>query len=406
MDKQLMKNKLAAAIIVALGATSASALAADTRINGFASINAGVMMDEDTSLFGYSDTISFKPESLFALQIASDLGDGLSATAQIMSRGKNDYAAEFEWAYVSYEISDSTQINAGKLRIPFYRYSDFLDVGYAYTWARPPQTVYNLAFSTFDGLSIVNNHTIGDWDSTVQAVYGSYDGSVDLVSDYDPASLENIFGVNWTLSYDWFTARAVYMFADTSISFENEPFVDVDDGTDTGTLVKTQALNKAFDDFGALLPEAKDNLEVKDDFGSFFGIGFSVDYNNILIDAEFTKVEVEDSIVTTQEQHYVSVGYRFDSVTVYAITEHGEKTNDDSYVSELPSLYQAGYAGLLATQNEETDGLTVGLRYNFHPSAALKVDYTTYDTLAFDSDIGTFESVESSALTVGVSLVF
>jgi len=77
---------------------------------------------------------------------------------------------------LSYEINDSTQINAGKLRIPFYRYSDFLDVGYAYPWARPPQTVYNLVFSTFDGLSIVNNHTIGDWDSTVQAVYGSYDG--------------------------------------------------------------------------------------------------------------------------------------------------------------------------------------------------------------------------------------
>jgi len=80
-----MKNTLAAAIVLALGATSSLAQAADTRINGFASINAGVMMDEDTSLFGYSDTISFKPESLFALQIASELGDGLSATAQIMS---------------------------------------------------------------------------------------------------------------------------------------------------------------------------------------------------------------------------------------------------------------------------------------------------------------------------------
>jgi hypothetical protein len=405
-----MKNTLAAAIVLALGATSSLAQAADTRINGFASINAGVMMDEDTSLFGYSDTISFKPESLFALQIASDLGDGLSATAQIMSRGENDYAAQFEWAYLSYEISDSTQINAGKLRIPFYRYSDFLDVGYAYTWARPPQTVYNLVFSTFDGLSIVNNHTIGDWDSTVQAVYGSYDGSVDLLSDYDPATLTDIMGVNWTLSYDWFTARAVYMFADTTISFENEPYVAVDDGTGTDTFVDRQVLNYSIAAVSAsgLYQEVADQLIVEDDFGSFFGLGFSVDYNNILIDAEFTKVEVEDSIVTTQEQYYVSVGYRFDSVTVYAITEHGEKTNDESYISKLPAIpaIQVGFAQLLATQNEEIDGLTLGLRYNFHPSAALKVDYTTHDTFSYNSDIGTFESVESSALTVGVSLVF
>ena len=395
-----MKKILATAILLALGATSAFA---DTRINGFASINAGVMMDEDTSLFGYSDQISFKPESLFALQLSSDLGDGLSATAQIMARGKDDYQTEFEWAYLSYEISDSTQINAGKLRIPFYRYSDFLDVGYAYTWARPPQTVYNLVFSTFDGLSIVNNHTIGDWDSTVQAVYGSYDGSVDLVSDYDPASLENIFGVNWTLTYDWFTARAVYMFADTSISFENETTVGVDDGT--GTLVDTQLLNTSIDAVGGFFPEVADQLIVEDDFGSFFGLGFSVDYNNILVDAEFTKVEVEESIVSTQEQYYVSVGYRFDSVTVYAITEHSEAENDDSYVSKLPAIpaIQQGFTQLLQSQNEEIDGLTLGLRYNFHPAAALKVDYTTYDTLVPSVSS---ESVESSALSVGVNLVF
>uniref|UniRef100_UPI0030F635F2 porin n=1 Tax=uncultured Psychrosphaera sp. TaxID=1403522 RepID=UPI0030F635F2 len=312
-----MKKTLAAAIIVALGAASTSALA-ETRINGFASIVAGVMTDKDTSLFGYSDNLSFKPESLFALQVSSDLGEGLSATAQIMSRGENDYSTEFEWAYLSYEISDSTQINAGKLRIPFYRYSDFLDVGYAYNWARPPQTVYNLVFSTFDGVSIVNNHTLGDWDSSIQAIYGSYDGSVNLLSNEDPAELNNMMGVNWTVSYDWLTARAVYMVAETSISFDNNPDPD-------------QILNKGISLVGAVFPEAADSLVVSEDNGSFFGLGLSVDYNNFLVDAEFTTVEVEDSIVATQEQYYVSVGYRFDTYTVYAITEHREDKNDDNY---------------------------------------------------------------------------
>jgi len=204
--------------------------------------------------------------------------------------------------------------------------------------------------------------------------------------------------------------RPVYMFTDTSISFENEPYVSVDDGTGTDTFVDRQVLNYSIAAVSAsgVFQEVADQLIVEDDFGSFFGLGFSVDYNNILIDAEFTKVEVEESIVATQEQYYVSVGYRFDSVTVYAITEHGEKTNDESYISKLPAIpaIQVGFAQLLATQNEEIDGLTLGLRYNFHPSAALKVDYTTHDTLAYNSDIGTFESVESSALTVGVSLVF
>ncbi|GHB77632.1 hypothetical protein GCM10008107_29020 [Psychrosphaera saromensis] len=396
MDKQLMKNTLAAAIVLALGATSASAIAADTRINGFASVVAGVTTDEDASMFGYNDNISFKPESLFALQISSDLGDGLSATAQIMSRGSNDYAAEFEWAYLSYDINDSTQINAGKLRIPFYRYSDFLDVGYAYAWARPPQAVYSLVFSTFDGLSLVNNHTIGDWDSTIQGFYGSYDGSVDLVSDEDPATLNNMMGINWTVTYDWFTARAIYAQAETSISFENNEDPE-------------RLLNNGIALVGSIYPQVASDLNVDEDIGSFIGLGFAVDYNNLLVEAEFTTVDVEDSIVAKQEQYYVSVGYRFDDFTVYAITEHGEDTNegDYDYSSDLPeslaitadyTVYpRTAYQTLISSQEETIDTFTVGTRYNFHPSAALKFDITS--TKINDADA-------INVLSVGVDLVF
>lgn len=392
-----MKNTIAAAIVLALGVTSASALAADTRINGFASVVAGVTTDKDSSLFGYNDNISFKPESLFALQISSDLGDGLSATAQIMSRGSSDYAADFEWAYLSYDINDSTQINAGKLRIPFYRYSDFLDVGYAYAWARPPQAVYSLVFSTFDGVSLVNNHTIGDWDSSIQGFYGSYDGSVDLVSDEDPATLNNMMGINWTVTYDWFSARAVYAQAETTISFENNEDPE-------------KLLNNGIALVGNIFPQVASDLNVDEDIGSFIGLGFAVDYNNLLVEAEFTTVDVENSIVAKQEQYYVSVGYRFDDFTVYAITEHGEDTNDGDtdYSSALPvsldlggdigTVYpQATYQTLIASQEETIDTVTIGTRYNFHPSAALKFDITS--TKVNDEDA-------VNVLSVGVDLVF
>ena len=398
-----MRSKLATAVIVALGVISASTLAAETRINGFASFVAGSVIEEDEKLFGYDDTISFKPESLFALQIASDLGDGLSATAQIMSRGSNDYAAEFEWAYLSYEFNDSTQINAGKLRIPFYRYSDFLDVGYAYPWIRPSQTVYSLVFTTFNGLSLVNNHTIGDWESSIQGFYGNYDGSVDLLSDEDPATLNNMVGINWTLSNDWFNARAVYAQAETSISFEN----DID---------PNQTLSTGISLISAVSTNAASSLTVEDDIGSFFGLGISVDYNSFLLDAEFTTVEVEDSIVATQEQYYVSIGYRLGDFTLYAMAEHAEDENDDNYSSDLPVSFpvsatqteypQATYQALLASQYEKIDGYTLGMRYNFHPSASLKVDYTNFDQTSFDLETSSLATAKRGLLTVGVNLVF
>ena len=135
----MKKLSVAVAICCALATSNASA---EVRINGFASIVGGKSLDSDQTLYGYDDDISFKNESVFALQLTADLQEKLSATAQIVARGENDFDADFEWAYLTYEISDELQISAGKMRAPFYRYSDFLDVGYTYRWVRPPQSVY------------------------------------------------------------------------------------------------------------------------------------------------------------------------------------------------------------------------------------------------------------------------
>jgi hypothetical protein len=89
------------------------------------------------------------------------------------------------------------------MRVPFYRYSDFLDVGYAYRWIRPPKSVYNLAFSTYEGVSFVYNSQLGSWDSTLQLIGGAYSGDVATFTDNDPAKLNAITGINWTLAYDW-----------------------------------------------------------------------------------------------------------------------------------------------------------------------------------------------------------
>lgn len=320
-----MKKTLATAIILATSFSST----ADVRFNGFASIVGGTTMDKNESVFGYNDSISFKPESLFALQASADLGDGLSATAQLMARGENDFRADFEWAYLSYELSEQSQINAGRLRIPFYRYSDFLDVGYAYNWLRPPSSVYRLPFSTYDGISYVNNHLIGDWESSIQLTYGSYEGGVNLVAEDDPSKLDGITGINWTVNNYWLTARAVYMVAETSISFENDP---------TGQLTGGLAL------FGATFPDHAARLEVNEDDSSFFGFGVSIDYNDVLFDVEYTEVEVEDSLVAKQEQYYVSLGYRMDDITVFATVEHSEDSHDFSMASTLPEIIPANPA--------------------------------------------------------------
>lgn len=107
------------ALTLTLAALLAAPAHADLTINGFASIKAGMTLDSDSTLYGYTDELDFKNESLFAVQVMSDLGEKLSVTAQLMGRGREDFNAEFEWAFLSYQLTDNMQINAGTFTYTF-----------------------------------------------------------------------------------------------------------------------------------------------------------------------------------------------------------------------------------------------------------------------------------------------
>mgnify|MGYP000282618041 FL=1 len=381
----MKKLSVAVAICCALATSNASA---EVRINGFASIVGGKSLDSDQTLYGYDDDISFKNESVFALQLTADLQEKLSATAQIVARGENDFDADFEWAYLTYEFSDDLQLSAGKMRLPLFRYSDFLDVGYTYRWVRPPQSVYNLPFSTYEGLSLLHTTQLGDWDSTVQVVYGSFDDNIAVVSVNGDTELNNMAGVNWSLSYDWFSARAAYFIADTSIGIEN----------DTAEGMALNGLEQALRSSG--FSDQANDIAINEDDSYFLAFGFSIDYNNVLFDAEYTEFEVENSALAKQTQYYTSLGYRMDEVTVHLTYENNDDKHDSSRYNALPTVppLNAGLNQALEGSKAKSNVYTIGARYDFHPMAALKVDFSR-----FEDDI---TNTETDVVAVGVDLVF
>ncbi|WP_166421820.1 porin [Pseudoalteromonas sp. Z1A8] len=376
----MKKLSVAVAICAALASSYASA---EVRINGFASIIGGKSLDSDSTLYGYDDDITFKNESVFALQLSADLQEKLTATAQIVARGENDFDAEFEWAYITYEFSDELQLSAGKMRAPFYKYSDFLDVGYAYRWVRPPKSVYGIPFSTYEGLSLVYSSQLGDWDSTLQGFYGAFDDDIDVFGTELPAELNNFGGVNWNLSYDWFSARVAYMVADTSISSEDGGLLGLADALSDNSLTDTA-----------------NDLITDEDKTTFVGVGFSIDYENFLFDAEYTQFEVEDSILPKQSQYYASVGYRIDSVIVHFTYEDNDDKHDSSRfntIESIPSLNSA-VNGALDGLRAQSNVYTIGTRYDFHPSAAFKIDFSRFEDDVTDT--------ETDVVAVGIDLVF
>jgi predicted porin len=373
-----MKKTWLAMMIAA--AVASAAVQAEVNINGFASIKAGKASSGD-SLYGYTDEIDFKNESLFAVQFQSDLGEKLSVTAQLMARGNNDFDAEFEWAFLTYQLDDAWRLNAGRLRTPFYKYSDFRDVGYAYDWLRTPQSVYDLGFDTIEGVSVYHSGSINDMQSSVQLVFGAYDGEVTLQGTKAPAQINNILGASWELSQEWLAVRVAYLVGKVTVDAPVfNPLFGALNGAGLNSIVKS--------------------IDFDEDDGSFFGLGMNYDRNNWLMVAEYTHVKVKDTFYANQDSYYVSLGHRFDSLTPYISYEKDEDDAKPAIYAGLPANFPLllPIATVVMSQEYENTAWNLGLRYDFHPAAAFKVELT--------SSKNNMTNQKDSLIAVGVDLVF
>ena len=393
-----MKTKLAILSMAGLLATPAMA---EIQINGFANLIAGMTLDDDESVYGYDSDFNFDPASVFGLQVRGDVSDKLSATAQLVGRGSEDYDADFEWAYMTYMLNNNVNISAGRLRMPLFKYSASLDIGYSYHWLTPPDSIYGIDFNNIDGVRVDYMNYSGDWEYGAQLTMGRVE--TDTTISGTPAALElkNVVAVSFEATRDWFSARTLL------------------------ALNKTSAANAEFDGFvdgisafGAAIPNASEVAEgfsVNDDTGTFFEVAVDIDKYDWFVGAEFTQTEVDGSIIADNKAWYVTAGMRFGKFTPHITYEVEEADNGTQLdlVASLPpqiatgdavtdatwsAIYQ-GAAGIAAQQELDVSAVTVGLRYDVEPGFALKTDVTWYSDDLNDLN-------DATLLKVGVNYTF
>lgn len=383
--------KKTAMALTMIAASVTAPLMAEVSINGFASIRAGMTTGSDESLYGYDKDINFRNESLFALQVKSSLSDKLSITGQLLGRGSEDFDVGFEWAFFTYEISDNMRINAGRLRTPFFKYSDFKDVGYAYDWARVPQGVYGLGFDNIEGLSFYRTAQLGQFESTLQLIGGSYDGKARISGVDVDAEIKNILGLSWEVAQGNLSARVAYLNGTVSI---DAPAVNLTPDFTIGDLFNTLS--------GLGLNSVVKALDIDEERGSFYGFGVTYDNGDWILVSELTKVTVKDSFIADQNNYYVSIGKRFDSITPFISYEvEDNSSRDDIYLplqGALPMQLLVPLQGLVRSQESDTKTWNLGLRYDFHPGATFKVQYSSEKNHTTDQRAG--------VIVFGVDLVF
>ena len=143
-------------------------------------------------------------------------------------------------------------------------------------------------------------------------------------------------------------------------------------------------------------------IDIDDESSNFIGVGLTFDDSNWIAVAEYTRVEVENSFISVQKNFYASLGKRFNSFTPYISYE---RENNDAIVSiyqpyagVLPPQLLVPVQGLVGSQERDASTWNVGVRYDFHPSAAFKAQFSSEDN---DTS-----GQRNGVLAVGVDLVF
>lgn len=341
---------------------SAAAAKSKFKVNGFLSAGFGFADIEDFRYDdGLYDQVSHTADSALGLQIEGTVNDEVNAVVQLVARGTEDFAVDAEWAYVGWRLNDANELRAGRLRSAYYMLSEYLEVGYTYPWARPPAEVYLAVFpSSFDGVSWLHRMEAGEWSHDFKVNWGSTstaDDNGSAVTSEDSVTLGvNSTRGNWQVGVQATTAK---------VTIENDLFT---------------ALNM----LSLLDPIERDRAD-------YVALGAQYDNGKLLVMVEATDTVTDSDALPDTRSGYATVGYRIGKFMPH-VTYSGRQVSDDidrdipmlPFLCAGPGTLCLDPAGTMPfpsdtmarLSEQEQESVTLGLRYDFLPNAAIKADWT------------------------------
>jgi len=310
----------------------------------------------------YGPDWSVKQESKVGVQGTYAFTPQLSATAQVVGRGVDGIKAGLEWAYLSYDLSPSWTLQVGRKRLPIYYYSDFQDVGYAYTWVRPPSDIYGWEIVNYNGLNATYRGDWGGWAIKSNLFAGREDTKDNLYAHlyYDTkqdVTWKNILGGDLVLSKDWLTTRLTYIQSDVQ-QWDHDTGERATPAPDSARSAEKQII---------------------------YGVSANIDIDNWFVRSEYSVFD-RSSYSYKARAYMLGAGVRLGAFTpMITATSYAEKNT-------------------LAPDTTQHDrGWSATLRYEISPSFAVKVQYDQFKDLS-GPDLGFVG--HSRLLSIAVDTVF
>lgn len=404
------KLKILAGVIATCLSTSAQAI----QFDGFLTAG-GTFMDDKgnlnlTDYQGITDDIRFDSDSRFGLQISADISKEMSVVGQLLAKGSNqNYNAIIEWAYVDYAINKTASVRAGKIKESVFLISDYVEVGYAYPWIRPPAEVYsNNPLNTVNGMELLVQVPVGKNTLSFQPYLGTNSEDIPGTNGAGQFEATGIMGIDIK-----FSGRG-YSFHVSSLKT---------DVTTQGSLIAPA--NIAPPPGAPFIQDVSFNLDAKGT-AKLTSVGFTADINDIVAYAEWQSRDEEgaiDALFPDQDSHYVTLGYRVGKwlphITIASID--GENPSNLAAVScaELsgcgaPTVapFNGDFLFNAAFPFAKQKSTTLGVRYELNDSAAVKFEHQIVDPAAgsfglFTPSFSSPPSTEKHGITsLAVDVIF
>jgi len=432
MRMNLRKLSSAAALTLVCGLPAAAQADISDRFtfSGFASFIAAKSLEKDEP---YGDATAKVPHatelrdySKLGLRVSVDLLDNLSFTTQMLADGSNEFEPEFDWIFLSYNITPDLVLHMGKYVTNYFMYSDYADISYAYHWVEAPDAIYGTNLNkTLEGAKLVWNSRMGaGWTSELSLSVGKDEADLGKVG-VKGATLEmdRATGISWQVDHEWLSLRASYMRSKTSANLTGTQ-LDIDG------ILALAASNPMMPFTAAQLGQILNDTSLRKSLSwqsadaQFIGLGGSLNFEHVFAVAEITYADMQDTIaIGKQTSAYLTVGTYLPKNTSIALTIY-EKRNDvnknierklaqgtATAIANNPADAAAiGAASavidnvLLQTQERKRDGITVSGRWDFHSNASLKAEYTYEQQTHYP--LGLKDKITPNVVRLGIDLVF
>ncbi len=201
---------------------SSSTFAIELNVSGFGSIIGTQVTGGDgyvahyPSMASYDDSFNMIEESRLGVQSSAVFDEKTSVTLQFTSRGSLDWGTNLEWFYLTYDVKPDLRLQAGRMRLPAYLYSDFMDVGFAYTFIRVPGDAYSVDAVNYNGLSLTYSTQLGTIDTSLQLYAGGETTDPNTLMSYIRAfehrrDYTDLYGAVLNFTYGPATLRTTYL---------------------------------------------------------------------------------------------------------------------------------------------------------------------------------------------------